>query len=196
MKRVFDIVVSCLGLLVLFFPMLIVCMLIKLLMPGPVLFIQERVGKNRKIFKLYKFRTMKIKMNSEKGSFDPGDKSRITPLGALLRKFKIDELPQLINVFKGDMSFVGPRPEVYSWTTVYPDVWDKVLTVRPGITDNASIYFRDEETILANSSNPTHTYKHEILPKKLKFNIDYVNNISIYSDLIIILKTLKAIILK
>lgn len=163
-------------------------------MPGPIFFIQERVGLSGKLFKLIKFRTMTLSRNSN--NFEPGNKNRITTLGNFLRKSKIDELPQLVNVLKGDMSFVGPRPEVVEWTKVYKDLWAIVHEVKPGVTDNASLVFRNEEEILANSSNPIETYKNEILPHKLELYIDYVNNRTFLSDILIIIKTIKEVITK
>lgn len=165
-------------------------------MPGPVFFIQQRIGQQGKPFRLIKFRTMKVASGKTSGSFDAGDNTRITPLGRFLRKTKLDELPQLINVLKGEMSFVGPRPEVKQWTEVYPEKWKIVHSVKPGITDNASIEFRNEEEILAKSNDPIKTYKEEILPRKLDLYIDYVNNRSGWGDLIIIYKTIKVVILK
>ncbi|HPJ76940.1 MAG TPA: sugar transferase, partial [Clostridia bacterium] len=125
-----------------------------------------------------------------------GNKSRITPLGSFLRKYKLDELPQLINVFVGNMSVVGPRPEVKKWTEVYADKWQKVLSVKPGITDNASIQFRNEEEILANSEDPIETYKNEILPEKLDFYISYAETRTFWGDIKIILKTVKKVIIE
>lgn len=195
-KRFFDLSISILSIIILFPISLIISLLIICLMPGPILFVQERISRFGKPFRLYKFRTMQISTGSKAGSFEAGDKSRITKLGAILRKSKIDELPQLINVFKGDMSIVGPRPEVESWTKVYPEKWAIVLKVRPGISDYASILYRNEEDILASSTNPTEVYRNEILPKKLDLNIDYINNQSFIGDIKIILKTIKAVIKK
>ena len=196
MKRLFDITASFLGLILLSPFLITISFLIILTMPGPILFRQQRVGKNRKLFKLNKFRSMSVKKGSEKGHFDIGDKSRITKLGRILRKFKLDELPQLFNVLVGDMSLVGPRPEVQKWTEIYPEKWDIVLKVKPGITDNASIFFRNEEEILANSCSPEKTYELEILPKKLDYYIDYVNNNSFWGDIKIIFRTFHIIITK
>ena len=131
---------------------------------------------------------------AEQGSFHAGDASRITGLGRVLRKTKLDELPQLINVLRGDMSIIGPRPEVEQWTKVYPEKWDIVLQVRPGLSDNASIVFRNEEELLANSENPTETYRSVILPQKLNLYIDYVHNHSFMGDIVIIFRTIKEII--
>ena|SRR6218665_1239437 len=196
MKRIIDFLFSLIGLIILIIPFTLIGLLIKIKMPGPVFFVQIRVGKEGKPFKLFKFRTMSVASGKTSGSFDAGDSSRITPLGRILRKTKLDELPQLINVLIGDMSLVGPRPEVQQWTQIFPDQWKIVHRMRPGITDNASIMFRNEEEILANSQNPTLTYKEEILPKKLRMYIDYVENHSILIDAKIILTTIKEIIVK
>lgn len=196
MKRIIDFLFSLIGLIILIIPFTIIGLLIKIKMPGPVFFLQIRVGQEGKLFKLFKFRTMSVASGKTNGSFDAGDSSRITPLGRILRKTKLDELPQLINVLIGDMSLVGPRPEVQQWTQIFPDQWEIVHRMRPGITDNASIMFRNEEEILANSHNPTLTYKEEILPKKLRMYIDYVENHSILIDAKIILTTIKEIIVK
>ena len=136
---------------------------------------------------------MKVASGKKSGSFDAGDTSRITPVGFFLRKYKLDELPQFLNVLLGDMSFVGPRPEVKQWTAVYPEKWKIVHSVKPGITDNASIEFRNEELILAESQNPLKTYKEIILPRKLDLYIDYVQTRSFWGDITIILKTIKAL---
>jgi lipopolysaccharide/colanic/teichoic acid biosynthesis glycosyltransferase len=130
------------------------------------------------------------------GVFNPGDKSRITRIGKFLRKYKLDELPQLYNVLKGDMSFVGPRPETEEWIDAYPEKWAIVLNVRPGITDNASIEFSNEEDILATSENPAEMYLKVILPKKLDYYTNYVNQHTFLRDIQIILKTIKIILSK
>lgn len=166
------------------------------LMPGPFLFKQQRIGKSGKPFCLYKFRSMSVLKDASKGTFHVGDTSRITPFGKILRKTKLDELPQLFNVLKGDMSIVGPRPEVEKWTKVYPEKWAIVHKVKPGITDNASILFRNEEEILKNSPNPEEAYKNEILPRKLDLYIDYVNNHSLLGDMKIIFHTVKVVLFK
>jgi lipopolysaccharide/colanic/teichoic acid biosynthesis glycosyltransferase len=196
MKRIIDFLFSLFGLIILAIPFIFIALLIKIRMPGPVFFTQSRVGREGKLFKLFKFRTMSIAYGKSDGSFDAGDSSRITPLGRILRKTKMDELPQLINVLIGDMSIVGPRPEVLQWTQVYQDQWKIVHSIRPGITDNASILFRNEEEILANSQEPIATYREEILPKKLRMYIDYVQNHSLLTDAKIILTTIKEIIIK
>lgn len=196
MKRIIDILFALIALIFLIIPFTLIALLIKIKMPGPVFFVQSRVGKAGKLFKLFKFRTMSVASGKTSGSFDAGDSSRITPLGRILRRTKMDELPQLINVLIGDMSIVGPRPEVQQWTQIYPDQWKIVHSIRPGITDNASIMFRNEEEILANSQDPALTYKEEILPKKLKMYVEYVQNHSVLLDTKIILTTIKEVIIK
>ena len=137
---------------------------------------------------------MTIKPGSEKGEFSLGSTERVTFFGSILRKTKMDEIPQLWNVLKGDMSLVGPRPEIYKWTCVYPDIWKKVLTVRPGITDPASIIFRNEDLLLRSVDNPDKYYKDNILPKKLALYVQYVNDQSLYGDIYIIFHTLLKVI--
>lgn len=193
-KRLFDIFFSLISLLILSLPFFLLALLIKILMQSPIFFIQKRVGKQGRLFNLVKFRTMKVANGKSVGSFDAGDSARITPLGRILRKTKLDELPQLFNVLKGDMSIVGPRPEVKQWTEIYPEKWKIVHSVKPGITDNASIEFRNEEEILSASNDPVKTYQEVILPRKLDLYIDYVHNRSFLGDIKIILKTIKAVI--
>lgn len=194
MKNIFDLFFSIIGIILLLLPLILIALLIKLLSPGPVFFIQKRIGKKGIPFNLIKFRTMKVADGKSSGSFDAGDNSRITPIGSFLRKTKLDELPQLINVLKGDMSLVGPRPEVKQWTEIYPEKWSVVHSVKPGITDNASIEFRNEEKILAKAENPEKTYEEEILPRKLDLYIEYVNKQSLMGDIKIIIKTFITII--
>ena len=196
MKRLFDIVFSGIGLLLFLLPILLIAGLIKILMPGPIIFSQKRIGKYGKSFKLYKFRSMLSSQKKSEGSFDLGDASRVTPLGSLLRATKLDELPQLFNVLIGQMSLVGPRPEVEKWTSIYPEKWKIVHRVRPGITDNASIIYRNEEDILKKSSDPEKLYREGILPQKLDLYIQYVNHNTLLGDISIIFKTIRAIIFK
>jgi lipopolysaccharide/colanic/teichoic acid biosynthesis glycosyltransferase len=196
LKRLFDIVFSAV-LILLLSPVIIVLGLLVVWADGfPALFIQQRVGRYGKPFRMYKFRSMRTQKGTEKGSFDAGDNSRVTPIGRFMRKTKLDELPQLFNVLKGDMSVVGPRPEVQKWVDVYPQRWQNVLSVRPGITDNASIQFRNEEEILAQSSNPQLTYQNDILPQKLSLYEQYVRNAGLGTDIKIIVKTLVAVLSK
>ena len=196
LKRIIDLFSSLIGFITLLPIFGLLSLLIKFIMPGPIFFIQTRIGKRGKEFRLYKFRTMLVKPKTSEGSFDAGDQSRITSLGKILRKTKLDELPQLINVLKGDMSLVGPRPEVRKWTEVYPEQWAIVHQVKPGITDNASIEFRNEEELLAQSSNPEETYREVILPRKLELYIQYVNHLSFGGDVRIILKTIQTVLFK
>ena len=133
----------------------------------PVIFSQERVGLDGRPFRLKKFRTMRRLKGAEAGLFEPGSQARVTPVGRFLRAYKLDELPQLWNVLMGDMSLVGPRPEIRKWVEAYPERWREVLETRPGITDPASILYRDEEAILAASPDPEKTYREIILPHKL-----------------------------
>ena len=192
-KRLFDIVVAGIGLCLLSPLFLITAALILIFDGGNPFFIQQRVGKNGQSFPLIKFKTMKPGLASDKDGFNVGDGSRITPFGKILRKIKLDELPQLVNVLKGEMSLVGPRPEVKRWTLVYPEKWEVVHRVKPGITDNASIAFRNEEEILANDETPDYTYREVILPKKLDLYVDYVYNRSFAGDIKILLKTIKTV---
>jgi lipopolysaccharide/colanic/teichoic acid biosynthesis glycosyltransferase len=190
MKRVFDLIVAITG-LILLIPLLIpIGLLIKMNDKGPVFFTQKRVGKGGRSFALYKFRTMKVNGSPKECAFEPGNLSRITLVGKFLRKSKLDELPQLFNVLKGDMSLVGPRPEVEKWVAAYPERWKLILSVAPGITDNASIEFRNEEALLANSKDPEKTYREVVLPKKLDLYEDYVINRSFLGDIKLIFKTI------
>ena len=194
MKRIFDIIIS-LVVLVLFSPLFMLIMLSLLIFDGrPVLFSQRRVGINGSDFMLNKFRTMRLKQGSSNDTFDAGDQSRITKSGFFLRKTKLDELPQLWNVLIGDMSIVGPRPEVQKWVDAYPDRWAKVLMIKPGITDPASIYYRNEEELLAKAADPEAYYRDHILPHKLDLYEEYVMTRSFCGDIYLILKTILSII--
>lgn len=196
LKRLFDILFSLSSLILLSIVFLVIALIIKLWMSGPVFFSQERVGRNGKLFNLYKFRSMSVVKETSKGNFEIGGSLRITPLGKFLRKTKLDELPQLVNVLKGEMSIVGPRPEIKKWTEVYPSKWAIVLSVKPGITDNASIEFRNEEELLAKSDHPEIAYQKEILPKKLDLYEDYIKTRSLIGDIKIILQTIFVVITK
>ncbi len=193
-KRAFDILGALAGLIVLLPLLLILAVLVRLTSRGPALFRQRRVGKNGKDFTLYKFRSMTVAPEASRGQFDAGDTSRVTPVGRILRKTKLDELPQLLNVVRGDMSLVGPRPEVRKWVEAYPLRWKTVLTVRPGITDPASIEFRSEEEVLANSTDPTRTYREQILPRKLDLYEQYVQSASLGTDIALLFKTVSAVL--
>jgi lipopolysaccharide/colanic/teichoic acid biosynthesis glycosyltransferase len=190
MKRLFDITASFFGIIILSPLLIFIGLWVGLSSKGGVFYKQIRVGKNNKDFKLYKFRSMRV--NSDKqGLLTVGSKdSRITKAGYFIRKYKIDELPQLFNVLKGDMSFVGPRPEVRRYVDLYSEEQMKVLSVRPGITDPASIKYRNENDILSSQSNPEEYYIQHIMPDKLKINIDYINTQTFIKDIKIIFQTI------
>lgn len=189
MKRLFDIVSSLIGLLFLFPVLILISLVIFATSRGGVFYSQTRVGKNQKHFKLLKFRTMKP--NSDKASqLTVGENdSRITGIGGVLRKLKLDEIPQLLNVIRGEMSIVGPRPEVPKYVDLYSEEQLKVLSVRPGLTDLASIEFINENEILGNSENPEKEYVEVIMPKKLRLNIKYIENQTFLGDIKLIFKT-------
>lgn len=193
LKRGFDIVVSASALVILSPLIIVVAVAVTTTSPGGVLFRQTRVGRHSAPFTIFKFRSMSVPTTGRSTEFTPGQTSRITTIGRILRKTKIDELPQLWNVFVGDMSIVGPRPEVPAWTKVYPVRWEIVLSVRPGITDSASIVFRDEEEILAAAADPEACYRKEILPRKLDLATQYATHHTFAGDIMIILRTLLAV---
>ena len=194
-KRLFDLLLSSLGLLVLAPLLLLIALLIKLDSPGPVMFRQERVGRYGQPFRIHKFRTMRHEPAGQGLQITVGADRRITRVGGFLRASKLDELPQLLDVWLGDMSLVGPRPEVPRYVAHYPaDVRDKVLSVRPGITDIASIEYRDESVVLARAADPEHAYIHEVLPHKLALAAQYVERSSVALDLWLIWRTLVAIV--
>jgi lipopolysaccharide/colanic/teichoic acid biosynthesis glycosyltransferase len=160
---------------------------------GNIFYTQKRVGKNNEDFMLFKFRTMRTGAD-EKGLLTVGEKdARVTQVGYFLRKYKLDELPQLVNVLIGDMSFVGPRPEVRKYVDLYNDAQKRVLTVRPGITDYASIEFRDENRLLAQTDHPERKYMDEIMPQKLQLNLRYIENCSLKEYFKILFLTVKSI---
>lgn len=193
-KRIFDILSSGLGLIILAIPMLIIALIIKLNDGGDVFFRQVRVGKNQKNFNILKFRTMVEGAPKMGAAITVQGDNRITKVGHFLRKSKLDELPQLINVFRGDMSVVGPRPEVPKYVDMYSDEEKEVLLVRPGITDIASIEYRDESSVLEKALDPEKTYVEEIMPHKLKLNRKYIENMGLLYDIGLIFKTFKAIL--
>lgn len=193
-KRLFDILLAFFGLLV-FSPILLaIAILIQLDSKGPVFYKQVRVGKHSKDFKIFKFRTMHV--NADKmGLLTVGDRDpRVTKVGYALRKYKLDELPQLINVFIGEMSFVGPRPEVRKYVNLYSESDAEILKVKPGITDYASIKYRDEAELIKQSEHPEKTYIEEIIPEKIKLNKVYIHNYSLLTDIKIIFKTFTSIL--
>lgn len=189
MKRAFDLTIASLGLLVLWPVLLVSAVLVKLTSRGPVLFRQQRVGRNFRNFDILKFRTMVVDAHKLGGQITAGRDPRITTVGHFLRKTKIDELPQLINVIKGEMSFVGPRPEVPRYVEMFRDDYAELLKVRPGITDLASLKYRHESDLLGESENPETTYVQEILPDKIALAKEYIRRSSILFDLQLIFKT-------
>ena len=193
MKRCFDSLVSLFALLILFPFLLVIGILILIDSKGGVFYLQKRVGKNEKEFKLFKFRTMRPKSHQQGLLTVGGKDSRITNIGYFLRKYKIDELPQLFNVLLGHMSMVGPRPEVKKYTDLYNHEQKKVLSVKPGITDYASILYFEENELLAKSAHPEETYINKIMPAKLKLNQLYIENRGFFVDMTIIFKTLKRV---
>ncbi len=192
-KRIFDIIFSFLGLILIFPIFIIVSILIKLTSPGPIFFKQERIGKNFKPFLLYKFRTMIPDAPKRGPLITSSDDPRITKIGRILRKTKLDELPQLINVLKGDMSLVGPRPEVKKYVDMYKNDYEEILKIRPGITDIASFTFRNEEELLKDKDNVEEYYAYVILPQKIKLAKEYLKRISLWFDIKIIFKTIFSI---
>ena len=190
-KRLFDLLASSLGLLVLAPVLILLSIWIKLDSHGPVFFRQERVGRHGLTFRIHKFRTMVTDAEKKGLQITVGADPRVTRAGQWLRKYKFDELPQLIDVWLGSMSLVGPRPEVPRYVAHYPpEVRDLVLSLRPGITDKASIEFRDENEILGKAADPHRTYVEEILPIKVKYYVNYANNNSLFGDFQVIVRTL------
>lgn len=194
MKRIFDIIASGLGLIVLLPVFLLIFLWIKLDSKGPVFYRQVRVGKNNKDFRIFKFRSMYV--DSDKGSLVTigGRDPRITRSGYFIRKYKLDELPQLINVFVGDMSLVGPRPEVRHYVNYWTEEQMQVLDVRPGITDPASIKYRNENELLEAAEDPEKYYIETIMQEKIKLYLEYVEKSSFFYDIKIIFKTFWTII--
>ncbi len=190
LKFVFDRLISIIGILVIWPVLLIVAILIHIKMPGgPAFFKQKRVGKNGRLFTMYKFRTMINATNQTWSSISVAGESRITHLGAKLRKYKIDELPELWNVLKGDMSFVGPRPDVPGYADALIGVDREVLNLRPGITGPASLKYRNEEEILATVEDPQNYNDEVIFPDKVRINRYYLHHYSFWLDIKMILAT-------
>jgi len=190
LKRAMDVCAALVGGSILCPLFLTVALAVVLNSGFPIFFRQERVGRGGRGFRLAKFRTMTVLKEAEHGSFDAGSTRRVTTVGRFLRKSKLDELPQLWNVLVGDMSIVGPRPEVRKWVDVYPERWAQVHAVRPGITDPASIRYRNEEDLLAAAQDPEAFYRDEILPRKLVLYEAYVQHHSLMGDLAIVFRTL------
>ncbi|WP_232696488.1 sugar transferase [Brevibacillus daliensis] len=195
-KRLIDMCSSLIGLVLLSPVFLLIALWIKLDSVGPVFFKQVRIGKEGKSFHIYKFRTMISDAENVGKQLTTANDKRITRCGAILRKFKLDELPQLINVVKGEMSLVGPRPEVPTYVRLYNDQQRKVLTVAPGLTDEASIKYRNESELLYHAADAEQMYIEQIMPDKLSMNIQYIEKPSLLADFQIICKTIWVVIKK
>jgi lipopolysaccharide/colanic/teichoic acid biosynthesis glycosyltransferase len=196
LKRPFDLVSSLLGLILISPVLVTLAILIKKEDGGPVFYRGVRVGRFGKPFRIFKFRTMVLNAEKLGGPSTADDDPRITRVGKFIRKFKLDELPQLLNVLKGEMSIVGPRPEVQMYVDMFTEEEKPILSVRPGITDWASIWNPDEGAILAGSPDPEKTYMEKIRPEKIRLQLKYVRERSLWVDLKIILWTLKAVVMK
>lgn len=194
LKRLMDIVISGCALLVLWPLLLLIALAIKLDDPGPVFYRQVRVGRGGREFRIFKFRTMVVDADKKGLAITVGRDSRITRVGAFLRKTKLDELAQLLNVLAGEMSFVGPRPEVPKYVGLYTPYQRQVLLVRPGITDYASIAYRNENDLLEGAQDPERLYIEEIMPAKIELNMKYLHEISPLADLRLIFSTVAAVI--
>ena len=193
-KRAMDIAISAAALCVLWPVLLLIALAIVVDDPGPVFYRQVRVGRSGKPFRIFKFRTMVVDADKKGLSITVGRDSRITRVGAFLRRSKLDELAQLLNVLCGQMSFVGPRPEVPRYVAMYTPYQQPVLLVRPGITDYASIAYRNENDLLAGADDPERMYIDVIMPDKIELNMKYLREISPLADLRLILSTLSAVI--
>ena len=189
-KRIFDFFAALIGIIILSPIFIIVSIAIKLDSPGNIMFLQKRVGKCGKEFDIFKFRTMVTNAERLGKQITVGKDNRITKVGAFLRKYKIDELPQLFNVLKGDMSLVGPRPEVPKYVALYNEEQKKVLSVRPGITDLASSKYSDENDILGKVENPEEYYINVIMKDKLSLNLEYIEKSNLFFDISLVIKTI------
>ena len=189
-KRIFDFFAALIGIIILSPIFIIVSIAIKLDSPGNIMFLQKRVGKCGKEFDIFKFRTMVTNAERLGKQITVGKDNRITKVGAFLRKYKIDELPQLFNVLKGDMSLVGPRPEVPKYVALYNEEQKKVLSVRPGITDLASLKYSDENDILEKVENPEEYYINVIMKDKLSLNLEYIEKSNLFFDISLVIKTI------
>lgn len=193
LKRAIDLTVSGIVLLIALPFLLAAALAVRFSSPGPILFRQRRVGRNGGVFEILKFRTMRVAQDTT-NAITIGRDPRITPVGHFLRQSKIDELPQLVNVLRGDMSLVGPRPEVPHYVELYPDnLRHKILSVRPGITDRASIKYRNEAELLARQPDPDGYYRSVIMPDKLRLAAQYADHVSVTEDIRVIFDTLKAV---
>lgn len=192
-KRLFDVAASALVLIVLFPLLLVITLLVKLSSPGPVLFRQLRLGKGARPFEICKFRTMVVGGNAQGSRITVNGDVRVTRMGRILRRFDLDELPTLFNVLKGDMSLVGPRPELPEYLPYYSEEQRRVFSVRPGLTDPGTLAFRNEATQLV-EGNAEQVYMREILPRKLALNLEYIKKQSLLYDVAIIARTLASVL--
>ena len=193
-KRALDLAVSVPALIALSPALLVMAALVKAGSPGPVFYAQERVGRRGRPFRLYKFRTMVTDADKSGPAVTSSGDARITPLGRTLRKWKLDELPQLWNVVRGDMSLVGPRPEVRKYTDIFRDDYSEILEISPGITDYAALEYRDEEEVLARYPDAEEAYTSVVLPEKIALYRQYLRNMGFRSDLKIIFRTIREVI--
>lgn len=193
--KIFDFIIAILLGIILFIPSIVIAILIKISSKGPVFFLQERVGYKEKTFKIYKFRTMKIG-SSKYGAITIGNDDRITKIGKILRKTKLDEIPQLINIYKGEMGFVGPRPDTPEYKEYYKKENSNFFDMLPGITGKASIYLSNEEELMENVDNPRDFYIKKIIPQKVKLNEYHLKNNNILSNVKVMLETVIKILKK
>ena len=193
--RIFDFIVAILLGIILFIPSITIAIFIKVSSKGPIFFLQERVGYKEKIFKIYKFRTMKVG-SSKYGAITIGNDDRITKIGKILRKTKLDEIPQLINIYKGEMGFVGPRPDTPEYKEYYKKENFNFFEMVPGITGKASIYLSNEEELMENVDNPKKFYIEKIIPQKVKLNEYHLSNNNIYNNIKVMLETIIKILKK
>ncbi len=194
-KRAVDLMLASVGIVLLAPLMASIALAVAVSSRGPVIFRQPRLGRYGSVFTMYKFRSMRV---SAPGAVVPlvtatGD-PRVTRLGRLLRRYKLDELPQLVNVLRGDMSLVGPRPEVARYARFYPEEYKRILSIRPGITDFATLEYHDEEELLARSADPESAYVNEVLPKKIDLYMRYLDECSLRTDMIVLARTLRRVI--
>ena len=194
LKRAFDIFVALLMLVFLILPIAFIAVAVKLDSKGPVMFRQERVTKYGKTFRIFKFRTMVVNAESLGSLVTTDSDSRVTRIGRKLRKYRLDELPQVFNVLGGSMSFVGTRPEVVRYVNAYEDVYYATLLLPAGITSLASIMYKDEEKLLASNEDPDEVYIGQILPEKMKYNLEYLEHFGFLSDIGLMFKTVKEVL--
>jgi len=193
-KRLLDVVVSAVALAILSPVMFAIAVWIRWDAPGPILYTGRRAGKNGRLFNMLKYRSMVVNADQIGGASTSGEDTRITKPGRLIRKFKLDELPQLINVLKGEMSFIGPRPEVQQYVDIYTEEEAAILNVRPGITDWASIWNSDEGAVLAKYGDPDNAYEEVVRPGKLKLQLKYINECSFWTDVKIFVSTIRKLV--